>query len=162
MREPDLWNNFLRRASHVREIGTASCHLPELMLLRSIIKHNGQSTFLPNLQKIGWRSGITTDTTLLSLVSPALRDLELDVTVFTTITTIGGEQLIRPAHPDSALQFTGLFAGLAEAAPFLTHLIITGRHVTSSIVLPALTGLDRLCELSLHGQIDVSPEELTI
>ncbi|KAI0830103.1 hypothetical protein BC628DRAFT_976199 [Trametes gibbosa] len=156
-REPELWKAFLRRASHVREVGRAACEQPQLMLLRSVVEHNGRCTFLPNLQSIVWRSGVPDDKTLLSLVSPALRDLDFN---FTRFAAFGEEQSIQSSYAKSTSDFAELLAGLSKAAPYLTRLVVTRRYVGDVDIVPILTGLVRLRELTLNGDIMLTPEEL--
>ncbi|OJT14415.1 hypothetical protein TRAPUB_8993 [Trametes pubescens] len=160
VKEPDLWEHFLHRASYVREIGTASCREPELALMCAVIQQNGGCTFLPTLQKLVWRNGIHSDTSLRLLVSSSLRSLELDVTTYSSLTTANGfEHTFAAPIIDQTYPAT-LFAGLTNAAPNLYRLVITGRQLSSSVVIPNLLGFERIRELSLFREVLVTPDAL--
>ncbi|EIW56726.1 uncharacterized protein TRAVEDRAFT_59667 [Trametes versicolor FP-101664 SS1] len=157
VKEPDLWDHFLRRASYVREIGTASCREPELALMCAVIQQNGGRTFLPTLQKLVWRNGIHSDTSLRFLVSSSLRGLELDVTTFTSTITSGGLEHAFTAPIIDQTYPAMLFAGLPKAAPNLQRLVITGRQLSSLDVIPNILGFERMRELSLFREVLVTP-----
>ncbi|KAI0334162.1 hypothetical protein GY45DRAFT_82424 [Cubamyces sp. BRFM 1775] len=156
-KEPDLWKRFLHRASHIREIGTASYGEAELALIRSVVQHNGGTTFLPSLNILAWRHAVTTDMTLLVVISPSLRSLELS-----TARNISRHNGMHPP-PNDYTPSEPLFAGLPAAAPYLHRLVISGRQLPSSIVYPHIVGLTRLRELCLYNDLcAVRPADLCL
>ncbi|KAI0351002.1 hypothetical protein OH77DRAFT_1498807 [Trametes cingulata] len=159
LKESNRWKHFLHRASHVRQIATASCREPELALIRAVVKYNGGATFLPTLQKLVWRHGVPSDASLLLVASASLRDLELATTRFAAPLGVG--QVFAPL-PDGALpQLESLIAGLCDAAPSLDRLVISGRQVPGPVVIPHLLRLTRLRELCLYNDMCVlSPYDM--
>ncbi|KAI0772461.1 hypothetical protein BD413DRAFT_474355 [Trametes elegans] len=154
-KEPVLWKQFLHRASHVREIGTASCGPSELALIRAVVQYNGGATFLPALQRIVWRHGYPSDTSLLGILSPSVRNLELATTRFATPL---GQHLLSP--PDFT-QFEPLFVGLASAAPFLLRLTVSGRQLPAPTIISHLLSLTRMRELYLYNELCIlAPNDL--
>ncbi|KAH9887062.1 hypothetical protein C8Q73DRAFT_714556 [Cubamyces lactineus] len=156
VKEPGLWKRFLKQASHIREIGTASYGEAELALIRSIVHHNGGVTFLPSLNILAWRHAITTDMTLLMVASPSLRSLELS-----TARSIPRPNAIMSTPPNDYTPSEPLFAGLPAAAPYLRRLVISGRQLPSTIVYPHVVGFTRLRELYLYNDLcTVRPADL--
>ncbi|KAI0656238.1 hypothetical protein C8Q70DRAFT_922042 [Cubamyces menziesii] len=156
-KEPDLWKRFLKRASHIHEIGTASYGEAELALIRAIVHHNGGATFLPSLNILAWRHAITTDMTLLMVVSPSLQSLELS-----TARSIPRPNGMLPP-PNDYTPSEPLFVGLPAAAPYLRRLVISGRQLPSTIVYPHIVGFTRLRELNLYNDLcAVRPADLCL
>ncbi|KAI0370926.1 hypothetical protein BV20DRAFT_225844 [Pilatotrama ljubarskyi] len=159
LREPERWKRFLHRASHVRQIGMASCREPELALIRAVVKYNGGSTFLPTLQKLVWRHGVPSDTSLLLILSPSLRDLELATTRFAA--PLGVAPIFAPFRDGDLPQLETLIAGLSKTAPNLDRLVISGRQIPGPAVVPHLLRLTRMRELCLYDDMCVlSPNDM--
>ncbi|KAI0632798.1 hypothetical protein C8Q77DRAFT_1218268 [Trametes polyzona] len=156
-KEPEWWKHFLYRASHVREVGTASVRESELVLIQSVVKHNGGLTFLPTLRRLGWRNGVASDTTLHLIASPSLRDLELDFTAFRQLNVWNQDDLILSGDV-ADIRPEDLLSGLSTSAPFLRHLAITGRRITTAAVVPHLLGFQHLRCLSLFKEVPLTPE----
>ncbi|KAI0668921.1 hypothetical protein C8Q78DRAFT_1080796 [Trametes maxima] len=146
--EPDRWKHFLYRASHVRSVATASCRKSELGFIRAVVKFNGGATVLPWLQKLVWRHGFASDLTLLAIAPKSLQDLELSSVPFA----------LPMWHPDGRLEegtprIEELYAGLADAAPSLRRLVVSGRQLLGPVVVPRLLRLTQMRELLLFNDI---------
>ncbi|KAI9068829.1 hypothetical protein FKP32DRAFT_109788 [Trametes sanguinea] len=149
--ESERWQRFLHRATHVREIGVASCGEAELALIRAILLYNGGKTFLPTLHTLSWRHNFPPDTTLLSFVSPYLKGLELSTTRSRQFSPFGYAST--PAPDNDYTQSEPLFAGLPAASPNLSRLVVSSRHLPGSVLLPHLPRFLRMRELLLFGSL---------
>ncbi|KAL7278575.1 hypothetical protein ACG7TL_007574 [Trametes sanguinea] len=157
--EPERWQRFLHRAAHVREIGVASCREAELILIRAILQYNGGKTFLPTLHTLSWRHNFPSDTTLLSLVSPYLKGLELSTTRSRQFSPFGYAST--PAPDNDYMESESLFAGLPTAAPHISRLVLSSRHLPGSVLLPHITGFSRMRELLLFGSLcSLAPSDM--
>ncbi|KAI0688479.1 hypothetical protein C8T65DRAFT_589473 [Cerioporus squamosus] len=149
-REQERWKRFLRRASHVRDIGAAACQKSELALIRVLTKYNDGQTFLPSLQRLSWRHAVPTDVSVLLLSSPSLQDLEISVSRLGMEST--GGAFATPQRYELYDDVDPVFAGLAAAAPCLARFSLAGREGPGMAMLPSILGLTRLRELYLFNQ----------
>ncbi|TBU45341.1 hypothetical protein BD309DRAFT_917970 [Dichomitus squalens] len=158
-RDRERWNYFLRRASHVREVGIAACGPSELALVRALTGYNKGKSLLPSLQRLSWRHAVPTDTSVLLFSSPSLRDLEVAVSRLGTETGMTINSIV-PAGPP---RVDPMFIGLSEAAPLLHRLTLSGRQGPGPAIVPHIVKLTHLRELLLYNQsININPEQMSI
>ncbi|TFK94505.1 hypothetical protein K466DRAFT_593507 [Polyporus arcularius HHB13444] len=150
-RQPERWKRFLRRASHVREIGAAACQKSELAFIRVLTKYNGGQTFLPSLQRLSWRHAVPTDTAVLLLASQSLQDLEMSVSRLGSEST-GSAAFATPQRYQDYHDVDPVFVGLAAAAPSLARFSVAGREGPGLAMLPSILELTHLRELCLFNQ----------
>ncbi|KAI1789127.1 hypothetical protein LXA43DRAFT_1022645 [Ganoderma leucocontextum] len=157
-RDRERWNHFLHRASHVREVDIAACGQNELALIRALTEYNKGKSLLPSLQRLSWRHAVPADTSVLLLGSSALRDLEVVVSRLGTESAITINSIIPPGFP----KVDPMFIGLAEGAPLLHRLTLSGRQGPGPAIVPHLLQLTHLRELLLYNQsITLNPEQMS-
>ncbi|KAI0739447.1 hypothetical protein C8Q80DRAFT_182730 [Daedaleopsis nitida] len=161
-REPERWQHFLHRASHVRNITVAvACSQSELRMISALTEHNQGKSILPALHKLSWRHAVPMDTSLLLLGSPSLSDLEISISRLGTEST-GGNAFAPPQRYDDHHIVDPVFVGLADAVPQLRRLSIAGREGPGpDLLITPLLGLTALRELYLHNQsCSLGPEQV--
>lgn len=146
----DRWQRFLHIASYIREVG-AACSQGELRLLRALTKYNHGRTILPTLRGLAWRHAVPTDTSILLLSSPSLRDLEVTISRLGTEST-GGKAFATPQRFEDFNIVDPVFVGLVKAAPSLRRFAVTGRQGPGPDLITHLLGLTRLRELFIYNQ----------
>ena len=76
--DPQRWERFLLRSSHVRVLAFGEWVEDEASLIEALIAHNGGTTFLPNVQKMSLEKGLEHAAVLELLVPSRLRVLYLN------------------------------------------------------------------------------------
>ncbi len=156
-KDRERWTHFLHRASHVREIGIAACGEKELALIQALTEYNKGKSLLPSLQRLSWRHAIPADTSVLLLSSLSLRDLEIAVSRLSTEPGMMINSIV-PAGPPKV---DPVFMGLADGAPLLHRLTLSGRQGPGPGIVPHLLCLMHLRELLLYNQsITLNPEQM--
>ena len=145
-----MWQHFLHRASHVREVESTACQKSELTLIRVLTKYNQGRTILPSLHKLSWRHAVPTDTSVLLLLSPSLQDLEMTISRLGLEST--GGAFATPQRYGDYHDVDPVIVGLSAVAPSLARFSITGREGPGAAIIPHLTRLSHLRELYLFNQ----------
>ena len=138
-----------------------TCAAKELKLIHALSAHLTGTTILPSVQKLTWRHADPTDTSVLLLCPPSLQSLDVSTSRLNTETSVI-RPLLQPQHPSQPPEADLTLARLADVAPSLRQLTISGVAPRSgAMITPYVSRLTNLRSLHLRNRACLlNPEQI--